>query len=69
MASTKTVAKLMLEKGEFYTTQPLGKALLISENKASALLYNMRTSNKYKTVDAGVPNRTVKVVSIVENLA
>ncbi|KPZ65514.1 hypothetical protein AN394_04209 [Pseudoalteromonas sp. P1-26] len=68
MASTKTVTKLMLEKGEFYKTQSLGKALLISENK-SAFLYNMRTSNKYKTVDTGFPNRTVKVVSIVENLA
>ena len=64
MASTEKAAELMLETGEFYTAQSLGKALSISANKASALLYSIRTTNKYKTVDAGVPNRTVKVVSI-----
>ncbi|MDC3192382.1 hypothetical protein NQU96_21885 [Pseudoalteromonas elyakovii] len=64
MASTEKAAELMLETGEFYTAQSLGKALSISANKASALLYNIRTTNKYKTVDTGVPNRTVKVVSI-----
>ena len=64
MASTEKAAELMLETGEYYTAQSLGKALSISENKASALLYNIRKTNKCKAIDTGVPNRKVKEVFI-----
>lgn len=64
MASTRVAAELMLETGEFYSGKTLGQALSITAKKASALLFNIRTSKLYETVDTGLPNRKLKVIAI-----
>ena len=62
--STSEVAEKMLESGKRYTSATLGKELGISSKAASAKLFNIRESKKYKCEISSLPNRTVKVISI-----
>lgn len=64
MISTEQAAEVMLESGKYYTAATLGKELDISAKQATGLLYNIRTANKYATLETPLPNRTVKVVAI-----
>lgn len=62
--STQSAAEAMLKSGKNYTASILGKELGVSAKQASGLLYNIRTTNKYKTSETPLPNRTVKVLAI-----
>lgn len=62
--STQYVAEKMLESGKSYTSATLGKELGISSKAASAKLFNIRVSEKYKCLVTPMPNRKIKVVAI-----
>lgn len=61
--STIDAAEFMLKSNSYFTAGELGKELGITAKKASGLLYNIRTGNKYNTLETPLPNRTVKLLS------
>ncbi len=61
---TNAAAEAMLEADKYFTSKSLAEKLNITAKKASGLLYNIRTTNKYETIETPLPNREVKVISI-----
>ena len=62
--STQFVAEHMLKTGKQYSAATLGLELGINSKAASAKLFNIRVSEKYKCLVTPMPNRKIKVVAI-----
>ena len=62
--STLEAAELMLSTGDYYSAAKLAQATGIKAQKASGLIFNIRTSKKYTIVETPLPNRMVKVLDI-----
>lgn len=62
--STIEAAEVMLTSGDYFTAATLGRITGMGPKETTGLLYNIRTSKKYKTIETALPNRTIKVVSI-----
>jgi hypothetical protein len=64
LISTSEAAEIMLKSGCYFTSATLGEKLGITAKAATGLLYNIRTTKKYETLETSLPNRTVKIVLI-----
>jgi len=62
--NTADAAQFMLDNGGYFDSATLGRSLGMTAKAASGLLYNIRISKKYMTLDTGLPNRKIKVVFI-----
>jgi hypothetical protein len=62
--STQYVAERMLETGKQYSAANLAVELGVSSKIASAKLFNIRVSAKYKCLVTPKPNRKIKVIAI-----
>lgn len=62
--NTEYAAQLMLDASIPFDASTLGKAMGITAQKASGLLYNIRHSSKYNVTVTPLPNRKVIVLDI-----
>jgi hypothetical protein len=62
---TADAAEHMLKTKKFYTAKNLSVELEVTSKKASGFLFNIRTSAKYNTIETDLPNRTIKLISIM----